>query len=212
MTIGGSNTVHATIEWALSLLLNHPSSLAKAKVELDEHVGENRRLVEESDLPKLTYLKSIINETLRLYPPGPLLVPHYSSKDCNIGGFDVPSGTMVLVNAWAIHRDPKVWEDPLSFRPERFDNNASNNGDHHYKLIPFGAGRRACPGISLAYRIVGLALATLIQCFEWERTSEDQVDMREVSGLSMTKAVPLEAMCRPRKAMIRVFNELGFNV
>lgn len=113
--IGAStDTSIATIEWAMSLLLNHPDSLAKSKAELDEHVGV-ARMVQESDLTKLRYPKHVITETLGLYPPGPLLVPHFSSQDVNIGGFDIPKGTTVVVNAWAIHREPYIWDDPESF-------------------------------------------------------------------------------------------------
>ncbi|CAN1274256.1 Cytochrome P450 81Q32 [Linum perenne] len=137
------------MEWAMSLLLNHPHILTKARVELDDVVGNNR-LVDESDYPKLPYLQSIISETLRLYPVAPL------------GGYDIPKGTMLMANTWAIHRDPNVWDDPTTFRPERH----LGVTDDACKLIPFGMGRRACPGARLANRVVSLALGALIQCFE----------------------------------------------
>ncbi|GFY86032.1 cytochrome P450, family 81, subfamily D, polypeptide 5 [Actinidia rufa] len=203
MLSAGTDTSAVTIEWAMSLLLNHPEVLKRARAELDEIVGEDR-LADEPDLSKLPYLQNIINETLRLFPAAPLLVPHESSNDCFIGGFDVPRGTMLLANAWAIHRDPKLWEDPTSFNPERYDNREGEA----YKLIPFGIGRRSCPGAGLANRVVGLALASLIQCFEWERVSEELVDMSEGQGLTMPKLEPLEAMCRSRERMINVLSEL----
>ncbi|KAK3019704.1 hypothetical protein RJ639_003938 [Escallonia herrerae] len=118
MLLAGTDTSAVTIEWAMSLLLNHPKVLAKARDELDNQVGHNR-LADEPDLPKLHYLHSILNETFRLFPEAPLLVPHESSDDSMVGGFDVPRGTMLLVNAWALHRDPKIWDDPTTFRPER---------------------------------------------------------------------------------------------
>lgn len=124
--------------------------LEKARAEVDEIVGQHR-LVNESDCPNLPYLQSIINESMRLKPAAPLLVPHQSSDDCIIGGYDVPRDTMVLVNAWAIHRDLNTWEDPTSFRPERFE----GLDGQLYKLIPFGLGRTACPGAGLANRVVG---------------------------------------------------------
>lgn len=114
-----THTVVLTMEWAMSVLLNHLDKLGRARKEIDDNVVAGKML-EDSDLQKLPYLRCIINETLRLYPIGPLLVPHYSSKDCNIGGFDIPGGTTLLVNAWAIHRDPNLWEDPGMFNPERF--------------------------------------------------------------------------------------------
>ncbi|KAF2309748.1 hypothetical protein GH714_004922 [Hevea brasiliensis] len=156
--VAGTDTSVATTEWTMSLLLNHPEVLKKARVEVDKIVGQNR-LVDESGYLNLPYMQSIINESMRLKPAAPLLAPHQSSDDCIIGGYDIPRDTMVLVNAWAIHRDPKMWEDPTSFRPERFEGLDANA----YKLIPFGLGRRACPGANLANRGVGLALASLIQ-------------------------------------------------
>ncbi|KAM5576690.1 cytochrome P450 81E8 [Rosa sericea] len=194
----GTDTSAVTLEWIMSNLLNHPHVLKEARAELDSHLGLDL-LVDEPDVSKLPYLQSIISETLRLYPP-PLLVPHLSSDDCTIGGFDVPRDTMVMVNAWAIHRDAELWDDPESFKPERF-----KNGEHDsYKLMPFGLGRRACPGMSLAQRVVGLTLGSLIQCFEWERVDDKNVDMTEGKGVTMPKAVPLEAMCRARPIVNKI--------
>ncbi|XP_057490917.1 cytochrome P450 81Q32-like [Actinidia eriantha] len=203
MLLAGTDTSAVTIEWAMSLLLNHPEVLKRARAELDDIIRADR-LADEPDLSKLPYLQNIINETLRLFPPAPLLIAHESSDNCTIGGFDVARGTMLLPNVWAIHRDPKVWEDPTSFKPERF----KNRDGEAYKFIPFGIGRRSCPGAGLANRVVGLALAGLIQCFEWERVSEELVDMTEGQGLTMPKVKPLEAMCKAREKMIRVLSEL----
>ncbi|KAL6227421.1 hypothetical protein ACLB2K_001379 [Fragaria x ananassa] len=188
----GTDTSAAALEWIVSNLLNHPHVLEKARVELDSHLGLDR-LVDEPDVSKLPYLQSIISETLRLHPP-PLLVPHFSSDDCTIGGFDVPRDTMVMVNAWAIHRDHELWDDPENFKPERFQSGENDS----YKFMPFGRGRRACPGIGLAQREVGLTLGTLIQCFEWKRVDDEDVDMIEGKGVTNPKAVPLEATCRAR--------------
>ncbi|GFY93768.1 cytochrome P450, family 81, subfamily D, polypeptide 3 [Actinidia rufa] len=199
MILAGTDTLTVTMEWAMSLLVNHPVILKKARAELDAHVGHNH-LVDEPDLSKLHYLQAIISETFRLFPAAPLLVPHMSSDDCTIGGFNVPRDTMVLVNAWAVHRDPKVWDDPTSFKPERFEG-AEVAG---HKLLPFGMGRRLCPGLGLAQRVVGLGLGSLIQCFEWERVSENAVDLTEGDGLTMPKLKPLEAMCKAREIMKKV--------
>ncbi|KAL7242357.1 hypothetical protein ACSBR1_014851 [Camellia fascicularis] len=139
MILAGTSTSSVTIECAMSLLVNHPEVLKKAKVEIDTHVGQDR-LIDELDISKLHYLQAIIFETFRLFPAAPLLLPHVSSDDCTTGGFTVPRGTMLLVNAWAIHRDPKVWNDSTSFKPERFE---SGKVEGH-KLMPFGMGRRAC--------------------------------------------------------------------
>ncbi|XP_077217388.1 cytochrome P450 81Q32-like [Tasmannia lanceolata] len=201
----GTDTSALTMEWAMSLLLNHPHVLDKAKAELDIHVG-NGRLIDESDLAKLPYLHNVIKETLRLYPVAPLLVPHQSSEECTVGGFNVPRGTILMVNMWTIHRDPKLWVEPMSFKPERFEGIEGEN--EGFKFMPFGHGRRACLGANLAMRVVGLVLGTLIQCFEWERIGDEKVDMSEGRGLTMPKAKPLEAMYRPRQTMIEVLSQL----
>ncbi|XP_023741032.2 cytochrome P450 81Q32 [Lactuca sativa] len=201
----GSDTSAGTMEWTMSLLLNHPEVLKKAQKEIDHVVG-NDRLVDESDISNLPYLRCIINETLRLKPPGPLLVPHEASEDCVIGGFNIPGGTMVLVNQWAIHHDPKVWADPETYNPERFEGvEGTRDG---FKLLPFGYGRRSCPGEGLAVRVLGMTLGMMIQCFDWERISEEMVDMSEAPGLTMPKAVPLVAKCKPRLQMENLLSQL----
>ncbi|KAI3522233.1 hypothetical protein L1887_11717 [Cichorium endivia] len=191
----GTDTSGTTMEWALSLLLNQPHVLKKAQTEIDSHVGENR-LVDESDMSSLPYIRCILNETLRMYPPLPLLVPHESSDDCVVGGYQIPRGTTLLVNQWAMHHDPDLWSDPESFKPERFEGlEGTKDG---FSFMPFGSGRRSCPGEGLAMRVVGLTLGLLIQCFDWERIGEEMVDMSQGPGLTMPKAHRLVAMCRPR--------------
>ncbi|XP_038902241.1 cytochrome P450 81Q32-like [Benincasa hispida] len=201
--LGGIDTSAVTLEWALSHLLNNPIVLERAKAEIDCFIGQER-MVNEADLSSLSYLQGIISETLRLSPPGPLL-PHYASKDCTIGGYDVPRNTMVLFNIWAIHRDPNLWEDATSFKPERHANVAEV--EYSYKLLPFGLGRRACPGMAIAQRVIGLTLASLIQCFEWKRTSKSLVDMSEGKGLTMPKAKPLIVKYRPCLIMKAILSE-----
>lgn len=188
----------------MSLLLNNPNILNKVKSEIDTQIEQDHLIDELLDLPKLPYLQNIVSETLRTFPAVPLLLPHMSSQKCQINGFDVPSGTMLLVNAWAIHRDPNLWDEPTEFKPERFQTSEVDDDDDQYKFIPFGTGRRGCPGSILGNRMVGLGLGSLIQCFDWKRVSDEEVDMMEGRGLNMPKAEPLEAMCKARPITARL--------
>jgi cytochrome P450 len=190
----GTNTSVETLEWAMSLLLNNPEILKKAQYEIEKRVGQDR-LINESDVSELPYLQNIIKETLRMHPAAPLLLPHESSENCTVGGYHIPRGTMLLVNLCAIQNNPEVWEEPQLFRPERFEVGAEKDG---FKLMPFGTGRRACPGEGLALRVVGLTLGSIIQSFDWERVSDELVDMTESSGVTTPKAQPLIAKCSPR--------------
>ncbi|XP_010514586.1 PREDICTED: cytochrome P450 81D11-like isoform X2 [Camelina sativa] len=201
MILAGTDTSAGTLEWAMSNLLNHPEVLQKAKTEIDNQIGLDS-LIEEQDIVKLPYLQNIVSETLRLYPVAPMLLPHLASEDCVLDGYDVPRGTIILVNAWAIHRDPKLWEEPGKFKPERFEKKGEDK-----KLMAFGIGRRACPGSGLAQRLVTLALGSLIQSFEWERVGEEHLDMRESEkGTTMRKAKSLQAMCRARPIVQKILD------
>uniref|UniRef100_A0A803MTH5 Cytochrome P450 n=2 Tax=Chenopodium quinoa TaxID=63459 RepID=A0A803MTH5_CHEQI len=204
LLLTGTETSSSTIEWAVALLLKHPECYNKAKKEIDEHVGRDR-LIEEQDLQHLPYLHCIINETLRMYPVAPILPPHESSEDCVVGGYHIPKGTMLTLNLWAIQNDPNVWDEPSKFKPERFEN---VEGDRvGYQFMPFGSGRRACPGENMATRVVGFTVGSLIQCFEWE-SGEEEVDFEEKVGVSMWKAKPLQAKFKPHKEMIKLLSQI----
>ncbi|XP_050266062.1 cytochrome P450 81Q32-like [Quercus robur] len=203
--LAGTETSSTTMEWALSLLLKHPETMHKAWAEINTNVGQ-ARFLDESDLTKLNYLQNVIDETLRLFPPAPLLIPHESSEECTVSGFHVEQGTMLLVNLWTIHRDPKLWVEPERFRPERFEGVEAEG--YHYQLLPFGVGRRACPGAALGRRVIGLALGALIQCFEWDKIGESEINMLEEAGIVIPRAEPLEALCKPRQTMINLLYDL----
>ena len=204
MFVAGTETTATTLEWAMALLLNHPKVMLKVKAEIDEHVGHGR-LLNESDTVKLPYLGCVLNETLRLYPPAPLLLPHFSSEACTVGGFDIPQGTMLMVNAWTMHRDPKLWEEPDEFKPERFEGGLGER--EGFKYIPFGTGRRVCPGAGMGLQIVSLALGALIQCFEWDTIGPVE-DMSPGSGITSFKFKPLVALCSPRRDLITQLSHL----
>ncbi|GLT78839.1 hypothetical protein SLA2020_503620 [Shorea laevis] len=200
--IAGTDTTALTLEWAMSNLLNHPDVLKKAWAELENQVGPDQ-LVNEADLSNLPYLQNVITETQRLFPAAQLLLAHMSSDYCTIKGYDIPPGTMLLINAWAMHRDPELWEDPTSFKPERHE-----QGKEHNKLITFGMGRRACPGVGLAQRVLGQTLGSLIQCFEWEKVDRKDINMVEGTGASLPKVVPLQVMCKARPLATKVFSKV----
>lgn len=201
LILGGSDTSSGTLTWAISLLLNNRQVLKKAQEELDQNIGLNRQ-VEESDIKSLVYLQAVIKETLRLYPAGPLLGPRESLEDCTVAGYHVPARTRLIVNLWKIHRDPRIWEEPSAFRPERFLTSHAfvDVRGQNFELIPFGSGRRSCPGMSFALQVLHLTLARLLQAFEFETPSNQPVDMTESPGLTIPKATPLEVLLTPRLA------------
>ncbi|KAL2242984.1 UNVERIFIED_CONTAM: cytochrome [Sesamum indicum] len=199
MMVGGSGTVAVTLIWVLCLLLNNQHILKKAQEELDEHIGKER-LVKESDIGKLVYIRAIIKETLRLQPPSPLLPPRESVEDCIVAGYHIPAGTRLIVNAWKLHHDPRVWTDPLEFRPERFlaEHKEVDVRGKQFELLPFGGGRRICPGISFSLGLMELALANFLHGFDIEKLSDGMVDMTSSFGATNMKATPLEVLLKPR--------------
>nr|GMD77037.1 cytochrome P450 CYP82D47-like [Ipomoea batatas] len=196
--LAGMDTTAITLTWALSLVLNNYSVLEKIRAELDIYVGRERH-VNLSDLSNFTYLHAVVKETLRLYPAGPLLVPHESIDDCVVDGYTILKGTRLLVNAAKIHRDLNFWSNPDVFQLERFLNEHKEIDvkGNHFELIPFGSGRRMCPGISLALQIVELTLASLIHNFNLKRISNEPIDMTESFGLTIMKKTPLYALFTP---------------
>ncbi|XP_020236826.1 cytochrome P450 82A4-like [Cajanus cajan] len=157
-------------------------------------------MVDISDLRELDYIQSIIKETLRLYPPAPLNVPHESIEDCIVGGYHVPIGTRLLTNISKLQRDPLFYPNPLEFCPERFltTHKDIDIKGQHFELIPFGSGRRMCPGISFSLQVMQLMLATLLHGFDIVISDGKPIDMREQIGLTNTKASPLQVILTPR--------------
>jgi cytochrome P450 len=142
--------------------------------------------VAEDDLANLKYLKLVIKETMRLHPAAPLLLPREATKTCKILGYDIPKGTKVLVNAWSISRDPKHWEDPEEFKPERFESGMVDFKGTNFEYIPFGSGQRMCPRMTFAEASMEIVLAVLLYHFDWELQEgqkSEEVDMTEKMGL-----------------------------
>lgn len=177
-------------------LIHNPEKMEKARNELNFVVNEEGE-VEESDISKLPYLQAVVKETLRLHPPGPFLIPHKAEEDTEINGYMVPKNSQVLVNVWGIGRDPTIWSNPDSFQPERFLDSKIDVRGQDFELLPFGSGRRICPGLPLGYRVVHLEVATLIRSFDWKLEHGIRVqdlNMEEKFEFSVKRAVPLKAV------------------
>ncbi|XP_015969465.2 cytochrome P450 93A3-like [Arachis duranensis] len=196
--VAGTDTTAVTMEWAMAELMKNPEVMEKARQEVDSVVGK-KRIVEESDIPNLVYIQAIVKETLRLHPAGPLLF-RQCSRRAIVNGYEIPAKCRLFVNVWAIGRDPNHWENPLEFRPERFMGKQMDVRGQQYELIPFGSGRRMCPGISLALQIAHVTLAAMIQCFEWKLHDDEKIlDMEEKpAGIVNPRAHPLIALPLPR--------------
>ncbi|CAL1391609.1 unnamed protein product [Linum trigynum] len=198
MFVAGTHTTSSSLEWAMAELLRHPNKLAKVKEELDKNVGKGNHL-HESDISQLPYLQATVKETLRLRPVSPLLVPRKANEDVEICGFIVPKGAQILVNIWSIGRDPVVWENPDSFMPERFLGSMIDVRGKDFELLPFGGGRRICPGMSLGLRMLHMMLGSLVHWFEWKLPDgvvPEKLDMEEQLGMALHKFKPLLAIPR----------------
>ncbi|KAI7756359.1 hypothetical protein M8C21_031739 [Ambrosia artemisiifolia] len=180
MFLAGTDTTFTSLEWAICEVLRHPQAMKELQEEALK-IGQGRSMIAEDQLEKMVYLNAVLKETLRLHSPIPLLVPR----------------TQVYINAWAISRDPSMWEAPEEFRPERFLNNPIDYKGFHFELIPFGAGRRGCPGIQFAMIINQFALANLVYKFDLAVVGKDSLDISETNGLAVHKKRPLLVSATP---------------
>ncbi|KAH0658397.1 hypothetical protein KY289_027145 [Solanum tuberosum] len=198
----GSETTIVTSEWMLVDLLKNHQCLTKLRDEIANVVGDKDVIIRESDLTNMPYLDACLKETLRLHPPGPLLLPHRAVETSEVMGYRIPKDTQVMVNMWAIVRDPKVWDDPSSFKPERFMNSKMDYKGRDFEYIPFGSGRRMCAGEPLASRFVPLVVASLVHKFDWFLPNDmnpDQIDMDEILDLIISKKDPILVIPKLRK-------------
>ncbi|PKI62214.1 hypothetical protein CRG98_017396 [Punica granatum] len=197
--IDSFETTAIMLTWAMASLMNHPEAVKKARAELDSIVGRDR-LVDDSDIPKLPYLQAVVKETARLYPSGPLLCPREATEDCTVAGYYISKGTQIIVNAWKLQHDPRVWKEPFEFRPERFLTNHSHVDiiGQNYEFLPFSSGRRSCPGMWLGYRLVQLSLARLLHGFDLVNPTNKPIDMAEAPSQTLAKAIPVEIILIPR--------------
>ncbi|RZS18816.1 hypothetical protein BHM03_00051140 [Ensete ventricosum] len=200
MFVAGTDTTSATMEWVMTELARHPRVMKKAQEEVRSIVG-GKKEVADGDVDQLHYTKAVIKETFRLHPPVPLLVPRESVEPCVIDGYHIPAKTRILVNTYAIGRDPQVWEDPLEFYPERFENSDVDIKGQSFELLPFGGGRRGCPGYPFALATLQITLSSLLYHFDWELppgVGADEVNVDEIFGLATRKKEPLVLVARER--------------
>ncbi|KAG2239135.1 hypothetical protein Bca52824_089995 [Brassica carinata] len=194
--IAGMATTYTTLDWAMMLLIRHPECMKKLQDEIRTY-SRRKFYVSEEQVESMKYLKAVIKEVLRLHPPGPLLIPRQLSEDVKLKGYDIAAGTQVLINAWAIHRDTTTWgPDAEEFKPERHLDLPLDFSGQDFKYIPFGSGRRLCPGIGFAMALIEVALANLVNRFNWRVKSrplgdDDQYYLAEAPGIEVGRKFPL---------------------
>ena len=198
--MAGTVSTSIVIEWAMAELMKNQNVMDKLHDELERGIGTD--IVKESHLAHLPYLEACVKETLRLHPPGPLLLPHRALQTCQVMGYTVPKNSQVLVNVWAIGRDPMIWNDPLSFKPERFLDSCLDIKGNNFDYMPFGAGRKICPGQPLAIKQVPFILALLLHSFDWflpGNMNSTELDMNDHFSLTLRKKQPLQLIPKGRK-------------
>ncbi|XP_038716443.1 cytochrome P450 83B1-like [Tripterygium wilfordii] len=187
--VAGTSTSAATVVWAMVFLMKNPTIMKKTQKEIRNLIGR-KGLVNEDDVQRLPYLKAVVKETMRFRAVNPLLIPKETTQKCYINGYVIPAKTLVFVNAWAIGRDPEAWENPEEFYPERFIDNPIDFKGQDFRLVPFGAGRRTCPGLHMGIATVELSLANLLYNFDWEMPTgmkEEDIDTEALNGITVHK-------------------------
>ncbi|XP_074581291.1 premnaspirodiene oxygenase-like [Curcuma longa] len=199
MFVGGTDTTATTLEWVMSELMRNPEVMKKAQMEVREALKGKAR-VEDGDVEKLSYLKMVIKETLRLRAPVPLLL-RAAKQSCEVMGFKIPEGSRVLINAWAMGRNPEYWEDAESFWPERFSGSETDYKGTSLEYVPFGSGKRICPGYRFAMATMELTLAQMLLCFDWELPGgmrPEELNMEEIFGSTASRKLALWLIATPR--------------
>ncbi|XP_071733778.1 cytochrome P450 71AU50-like [Rutidosis leptorrhynchoides] len=205
IVVGATDTTSTMVEWAMAEILNSPRVMKKIQEELREVIGMNN-IVEESHLPKLTYLDAVVKETFRLHPPLPLLIQRSPHESCIVAGYSVPKETILYINVWAIHRDPKNWENPLEFKPERFLNSKWDYNGNNLKFLPFGSGRRICPGMAVGDKMLNYILASLLHSFDWSLPKDEELQLSDEFGIVVKKRIPLIAIPSQRLSSESLYN------
>ncbi|CAH2078456.1 unnamed protein product [Thlaspi arvense] len=199
MLVAGVTTTSALLEWTMTELIRHPETMKKLQEDIRTHSKSNF-YVSEEEIENMKYLKAVIKEVLRIHPPAPILVPRLLSEDVKLKGYDIAAGTQVIINAWAIQRDTATWgPDAEEFKPERHLDSTLDFQGQNFMYIPFGSGRRLCPGIGFTMALVEVTLANLVNRFDWEfevRTvgDDEQYHLAESTGMEVCRKFPLIAL------------------
>ncbi|XP_038989690.1 premnaspirodiene oxygenase-like [Phoenix dactylifera] len=196
---GGTETSSTTLDWTMAELMRHPEIMEKVQAELRQAL-KGKAKIKEEDTNEFHYMKLVIKESLRLHPPAPLFLPRVCRERCQVDGYDIPAGSRIMVNAWAMATDPRYWEDPESFRPERFDGSSVDYKGGNYEYMPFGAGKRMCPGMTFGMAQVEMALANLLYYFDWKLPNgmgPNDLDMNESFGAAVGLKSPLWLIAIP---------------
>jgi len=204
MLLAATDTVASVTIWAMTALMKNPRVMKKAQEEIQKAYGR-KGFIEEEEIQTLPYLKAVIKETLRLYPILPILFPRETMKEMEIEGYTIPNKTLVYVSVWAIHRDPELYENPEEFYPERFVGSDIDYKGQDFELIPFGSGRRICPGLNMGIATVELFLANLLHLFDWEMpegVKRADIDTDVHPGLIQHKKTPLILVPKTRNACV----------
>ncbi|XP_076935354.1 7-ethoxycoumarin O-deethylase-like [Bidens hawaiensis] len=191
LLIAGTDTIACTTTWLMSELLLNPHMFSRVREEVSQIVEEDGK-IEEAKTLNLPYLQAVIKETLRLHAGSPILAPHVTQTEVKIGSYVIPKNTQIIVNGWVMAQDSRYWENPTVFKPERFLGDKRDYKGQSLEFIPFGSGRRRCPGMPLAERMLSLIAAAFVYHFDWELPhATEEMDMRDTYGLQLQKVTPL---------------------
>ncbi|KAJ9545676.1 hypothetical protein OSB04_025383 [Centaurea solstitialis] len=197
--VAGTNTTTSSVVWAMTELVKHKEVVSKIVEEMEREIKTDR--ITHSQLSNLPYLQATIKEAMRLHPPVPLLLPHKAAETCEVMNYTIPKDAKILVNLWAMGRDPKIWDDPLSFKPERFIGSKLDYKGQDFELLPFGSGRRMCPGLPSGMMSVELVLASLIHEFDWVLPNGGdplKIDMNDKFGIALRRENPLKLIFKEK--------------
>ncbi|CAA7039244.1 unnamed protein product [Microthlaspi erraticum] len=193
--LAGVNTSAMTLIWGMTEMIRNPRVMKKVQDEIRATLGDKKERVTEEDLSKLHYFKLMVKELFRLHPAAPLLLPRETMSDIKIQGYDVPAKTQIMINVYSIARDPNIWTNPDEFNPDRFLESSIDYRGLNFELLPFGSGRRICPGMSMGIATVELGLLNLLYFFDWglpEGKTVKDIDMEEAGAIVIGKKATLE--------------------